>query len=75
MLRSGDAVSPRLKSRKITGLSPNHGQITTLPNRLQFVEDKLGMLPSCILLFTKSTLDFIPLGCRGCLYQALSGLF
>jgi hypothetical protein len=31
-LRSGDAVSPRLKSKKITGLSPNHGQKTTLPD-------------------------------------------
>jgi hypothetical protein len=36
-LRSGDAVSPGLKSRKITGLSPNHGQITTLLDCLQFV--------------------------------------
>jgi hypothetical protein len=45
MLRSGDAVSLRLKSRKITGLSPNHGQITTLLGRLQFVGDKLEMLP------------------------------
>jgi len=44
MLRSGDAVSPGLKSRKITGLSPNHGQITTLLDRLQFVGDKLGTL-------------------------------
>jgi hypothetical protein len=38
MLRSGDAVSPGLKSRKITGLSPNHGQITTLPDRLQVTD-------------------------------------
>jgi hypothetical protein len=43
-LRSGDAVSPWLKSRKITGLSPNHGQITTLPDRPQLVGDKQGML-------------------------------
>ena len=47
-LRSGDAVSPRLKSSKITGLSPNHGQITTLLDRLQFVENKPGMLPSIL---------------------------
>jgi len=46
MLRSGDAVSPRLKFRKITGLSPNHGQITTLPGRSQFVGNKPGMLPN-----------------------------
>jgi hypothetical protein len=63
MLRSGNAVSPRLKSRKITGLSPNHGQITILSDRLQFVGDKLGMLPiqQNKLLLHNSSIYHIPL--------------
>jgi hypothetical protein len=50
-LRSGDAVSPMLKSRKIKGLSPSDGLKTTLLDRLQFVGDKPGMLPVEFWLF------------------------